>query len=120
MPEVYGSVLEGDTLLIKGTWIDADTGEFFIPVSLTFYLFNYQTRKILNSRTAVNLTPVATYVDANGVHRHRLTTADNAFEFANSREEIHVARYVAVWSAGAKTKTEDVYFKVKTKGDLKT
>jgi hypothetical protein len=98
----WTSIIEGTSAEIKFTIKDQD-GNGVQPTTLNFYLYDYKTEKVINSRTNVSITPVATYVTSGGVFTWALTAADNVFYNANLRQEIHIAKFIATWSSGTKT-----------------
>lgn len=118
MSDVAGWVYETKTGEISGTLKDQD-GAVFTPDTITFSLYDLETKSVINSRSSVSLTPVATYHNATtGKVTFNLTAADNAFVTAGNREEVHIARFEFSWLTGARTSMHEIPFVVRQKPDI--
>lgn len=101
LDDPWASIAEGTSAEIKFTIVDQD-GSPVVPTTLNFWLYTKQGEKVINSRSNVSLSPVATYVDVNGICKFNLLAADNVLHNQNLRQEMHVAKFYATWSAGTK------------------
>uniref|UniRef100_A0A6M3JBP8 Uncharacterized protein n=1 Tax=viral metagenome TaxID=1070528 RepID=A0A6M3JBP8_9ZZZZ len=84
---------------VTGTLKRLDTGAGLQPDSLYWSLWDVESGTTINSRLNVALTPVATYVDANGVFAHTLARADNVLADATKTVEVHRIRYYWIYNS---------------------
>ncbi len=109
-------VYEGGSGLLTGKIVDNGTGLGIQPATLTLFIYDRDTgTAFLGTAVApVNLTPVATYVDASGNLTYYIGTAANVIQTAGKEIEIHVARFAWTWTAQGATQTgrEEIQFDV--------
>lgn len=103
-------VLQGASGLLTGTIIDQETGLGFRPENLYYSIYNRETGTFI--QTELELTPVASYVDAAGKLVFHITPAHNTIIDATKDREIHVARFRWLWASGAKVGKQEIQFEV--------
>ena len=99
--DIVATYYEGTSGHLEGEHVDQD-GVGFQPTALTFSLYDWRTKAIINSKDETVLTPVSDYIDGSGNFDFDLAIADNVFVDDTLREETHIARFTTTWSAGAR------------------
>lgn len=97
------AVYEGASGLVTGVLKDTGTGNGIQPQSLSVQIYDRDSATVILSDTS--LTPVSTYVDANGNLTYYIPAANNTILDNTKQQEIHVLRLVWTWTAGGATQT---------------
>jgi len=105
-------VYEAASGLVTGTLVDQGPGTGIQPATLRVFIYDEDTETTLLADQA--LTPISTYVDANGKLTYYILPSANSIVNSNKTSEIHTIRFTWTWTAQGATQTgkEELAFAV--------